>query len=277
MVQKNNSRMNWLESKWKLVLDCVESVRLRRGKAMHRQGNVNVLTIEGGRISARIAGPRIRGANQAHEASFPCLNTEPHWFDLVTEVLFERSDWLATLLADEWDESFWEHLLTLGVQWFPTASSAEAWCAGAACTCKDEEMPCSHVAAALYALLGDMELSPWTTLRYIGVGREEVLAAVHQRDRAYLLANTPPAALQQDTSLQTAANGHPAEEAGRNATSLKLLPEENYVYQLSREDHEWLSEGVKHRLAPHWSANHQKTWYRQIRTSRRVETDAPQV
>ncbi|KPV43619.1 hypothetical protein [Alicyclobacillus ferrooxydans] len=238
-AQKSNTKNNsMIELKWKAVIDRIEVSRQRRGKAMEKQGQVTTLSIKDGRIVAEIQGPKMRYASQDYTVRMPFLDDGTTYQEQIASILFLRPDWLGALYRGQWTRDFWDRLSEMGLEWYPTERTAMKWLSGVTCTCREPEVPCFHVAAALFALLHKMEESPLLALGFLGLDTEHLL------DKAHHIGGT--------TELGTSLT-----MVGQSQGMKLFGKEEEAVYQetvLSQ------SERIRHRLPPNWDESKQTIW-----------------
>ncbi|QSO54341.1 hypothetical protein JZ785_11560 [Alicyclobacillus curvatus] len=241
-VQKTGSRTaSFVELKWKFVLDEFEISRQRRGRAIEKQGLVTGLLFEHGAIYVQVQGPKMRFAVQDTTVSMPIVQSSEEYQSHIAHLLYLRPDWLAALHSGEWNREFWDALSDMGLEWYPDETTASKWVSGITCTCDDREMPCYHAAAALFALLHEMEDTPLFAVRVLGFNIDDLLDDVHRMGSVIL--NEEPV----------------TETAGRhqNLEAVLLQGEEEAVY---RETHAYAGERMRHRLPPNWDVKKQADW-----------------
>jgi len=248
--QKSVSRSNSVELKWKPFLDLIETSRLRRGKVMERQGQVVSFAIQDGLVTATLQGPKLRAEAATHQVVVPCPDWRVDAFPEVAHWLHQRPDWLAALLANQWDDEFWDHLINQGISWYPTESIMPGWQSNCRCTCHDTFMPCTHVVAVVYALLHEMEIDLFAVLRWIGLDDRALLDAVHVLVSAEGQGQKPEG---------------PSKSVEIKDTQVSALyeewPEEVAVYTIRGTGYgAERAERVRHRIEPTWSEQKRAVW-----------------
>lgn len=254
---RSASRTSPVELKWKPVLDLIENSRLRRGKVMERQGQVVQIEIRDGSVQGTLQGPKMRSEAAVYQVVVPCTGWAVDTFAEVAGWLYERPDWLAALLANQWNDDFWDCLTDHGIKWYPTESDMEWWRAGCQCTCYDSLMPCTHAAAVVYTMLHEMEVDLFAVLRWIGLDDRALLDAVHQLAAVNGQQSEDSLASPADTIVvQDTADSNPATVGPYEAWS-----EEIVIYSASRSvNGAEKPEPVRHRIKPTWDKQKQTVW-----------------
>jgi uncharacterized Zn finger protein len=162
--------LTWWGQRWIAALEALGAVytnRLPRGRTYARKGAVEELTVEPGRVTARVAGSRVRPYRVALE--LPAFD-DATW-DAIVVALAGRVRHAAELLEGRMPEDVDEVLTGCGVSLFPTARELVT-----RCSCPDVANPCKHVAAVHYVLAQSFDADPF------------LLPTLRGRDRAALLA-----------------------------------------------------------------------------------------
>lgn len=159
----------WWSERFITVLDEIGvSGRLQRGRAYARRGQVIDLHVTAGSVSARVQGSRrapyrVRiGITAYGKAEWAALES----------ALAGNAWYLAKLLAGEMPEDIEEVFRGVGLSLFPAGGSDLVM----DCSCPDWEVPCKHVAAALYLLAESFDEDPFAILAWRGREREDLLA-----------------------------------------------------------------------------------------------------
>jgi uncharacterized Zn finger protein len=170
---RTNSSNRMVEDGWNQVLDRLDSRLLRRARLAIKQNEIGPALVRDGRVRApvRRKGPDRRGM----EVSLPLV---AEWEPLQRSVatwFVQRPDWLAALLAGEWEDDFLSFLEGNGLRLFPSSDTVEPWLSKAHCGCDDWETPCRHVAALIIQMATEIEESPRALFRFVGLSLEWVL------------------------------------------------------------------------------------------------------
>jgi uncharacterized Zn finger protein len=239
-VQKRKTvRAGFVELQWKPFFDRIESSRLRRGKSGTKQGlSVSELTVQGGVICAQVKGGGFRADNCV--VKLPAVDRWDAYLDQVAIWLSRRPDWLAALLAQNWDMSFLEFVSETGLKLFPDEQTADLLVSQASCTCSDWEKPCQHIVAVVYDMVRNMESTPLRAFEYVGVVIPELLNRVHQQ------------------SVDSADVGRMTVETPEHSVGgVALWPEEQVVLVKAKTE---VVDSLKHRIRPQLDHHKFETW-----------------
>jgi uncharacterized Zn finger protein len=163
--------LTWWGQRWIAALEALGAVyanRLPRGRTYARKGAVEELTIEPGRVTARVAGSRAR----PYRITLALPAFDDTTWDAIVIALAGRVRHAAELLDGRMPEDVDEVLAGCGVSLFPTARELVT-----RCSCPDVANPCKHVAAVHYVLARAFDADPF------------LLPTLRRRDRAALLAS----------------------------------------------------------------------------------------
>jgi uncharacterized Zn finger protein len=162
--------LTWWGQRWIAALEALGALyanRLPRGRTYARKGAVEELTVDAGRVIARVAGSRARPYRVTLE--LPAFD-DATW-DAITRALAGRVRHAAELLDGRMPEDIDEVLAECGVSLFPAAHELAT-----RCSCPDVANPCKHVAAVHYVLAQSFDADPF------------LLPTLRGRDRSALLA-----------------------------------------------------------------------------------------
>jgi uncharacterized Zn finger protein len=142
--------------------------RLARGRNYARRGQVLELSVEAGRIRARVQGSRPTPyAVSIRLRALP----EKDWAR-VEAALASRAAFLAKLLAGEMPTDIEEAFADCRLSLFPTTADDLV----TRCTCPDSSNPCKHIAATYYLLAEAFDDDPFLILAWRGRNRDQLLA-----------------------------------------------------------------------------------------------------
>lgn len=267
MPVRKTTRSSWVELNWKPLLGRIDNSRLRRAKALMKQGAVGNLCCKDGRIEARVKNGVMTGA---YEVVVPSVSWWEPYQRQVSQWLSQRPDWLASLLNGDWPEDFVELLESLHLRVFPNEQVADHMVREASCTCTDLDSPCRHILATIYYLIEELERSPLQALEQVGIRKEELLDFIHAdstrevQKEGQKIENEHGGPQAPKPKPLTVWHGQPSEIEQPSAVSklqvlpLSLWPEENLT---------WFEETAKepgytpswHRVAPDVDANRAQT------------------
>lgn len=166
-----DTRATWSD-RWLKVIESTGAAfaqRLSRGRYFARKGVVHDLTVEPGRVTARVRDSRTHPYSV--EITVPRFD-EDEW-KAATAALSGELRFTARLLDGELPEEVDEALGPVGLGLFPTADEVTG-----TCTCSETRMPCKHVAAVHYRVADRMDDDPFVLLQLRGRDRDTLLAAL---------------------------------------------------------------------------------------------------
>jgi uncharacterized Zn finger protein len=171
-----------LAQRWwsRRFLDVLEGyglgARMERGRRYARGGMVLSVEVRAGKLEARVQGSRRTPYQVVLRASVP---TAAQWRS-IEAVFTARLGWAARLLAGEVPAELEEGFQQAGVDLFP-----QRWHdLEGRCGCPDDEVPCKHIAAALYVFAQRLDDDPWLLLAWRGRQRETLLEGLRGRPGA---------------------------------------------------------------------------------------------
>jgi uncharacterized Zn finger protein len=147
--------------------------RFQRGRRDARAGHVRNLTISSSLVVAQVRGPDEPVAHRARIAVRAFGAAE--WARIEDELAAEARH-VADLLAGRMPEGIDGVIARAGLQLLPLSIAEVAM----DCSCERWPMPCSHLAAACYALARSFDTDPFGVLAWRGRGRDELLERLRQ-------------------------------------------------------------------------------------------------
>lgn len=164
--------LTWWGQRWISALEGLGATyanRLPRGRTYARRGTVSDLSVQAGRVTARVAGSR--------PSPYRVTLTLPVFSDgqwaAVTAALSEQVRHAAALLDGHMPEDIDEVLGSCGVSLFPGARELTT-----RCNCPDHANPCKHVAAVHYVLAQAFDADPFLLPLLRGRPRDALLAGL---------------------------------------------------------------------------------------------------
>jgi uncharacterized Zn finger protein len=142
--------------------------RLTRGRNYARRGQVLELSIEAGRIQARVQGSR----PTPYAVSIRLRALPQKDWARVEAALASRAAFLAKLLAGEMPTDIEAAFADCRMSLFPTTAADLV----TRCTCPDSANPCKHIAATYYLLAEAFDDDPFLILAWRGRNRDQLLA-----------------------------------------------------------------------------------------------------
>lgn len=161
----------WWGREWLAALTKIDNAnRIPRGKTYANTGKVLDLSIDGGKVTARVKG---------HYASFyKIVLTVPQVSSADTARLMDRLMKCPTVIASLTNKVLDPQILTmareLGIRIFPTQWRD----LGMKCSCPDYAVPCKHIAAVIYMLSIEIDRDPFVLFRMRGI---DLLAELKKR------------------------------------------------------------------------------------------------
>lgn len=158
-------------------IDGLESIgaggRLARGKRYARAGQVIELHIQPGSAVALVQGSRPR----PYRVRIGLTAFGKADWARVEQALADDAWYTAKLLAGEMPPDIEDAFAAAGLTLFPTGVRDLTL----DCSCPDYEVPCKHLAAALYLLAESFDDDPFAVLALRGRSRDELLANLGAR------------------------------------------------------------------------------------------------
>jgi uncharacterized Zn finger protein len=195
-IKIKKSGTTWWGARWIGALELVlrgDAGRLARGRTYARAGRTHDLTIEHGKVSAKVTGSRTKPYEIVIELS---RLSDDHWTRAIVSMA-EKAQFSAALLAGEMpqeiDQAFHVHEISL----FPTKRAELK----TSCSCPDWGDPCKHIAATHYVLGEALDRDPFLLFELRGRSKDQVLAALRAA-RGAQPEHTDEAKLQAVASVQ---------------------------------------------------------------------------
>jgi len=172
-------------------VDMFEALRMApvfaRGRRDARAGHVRSLTVSSSLAVALVRGPEEPAAHRARIAVRAFGAAE---WSRVEDGLAAEARWAAALLAGRMPAGIERVFADAGLHLLPLSLDEVAM----DCGCESWPMPCSHVAATVYALARSFDADPFGAFAWRGRPRDELLHRLHQLRGAAALEATRPAA-----------------------------------------------------------------------------------
>lgn len=146
------------------------TAELRRGRALARSGAVGAITVSEGSYVAAVL---------EREDAFTVTGTVPPLDArdqaLLVELIGAEAGRIGALMSGDLPHAFVEALEETGVELLPHPGEL-----GTACTCEGWLDPCPHALAVLTQVAWLAQRDPFVLLLLRGLGRDEVLARLHE-------------------------------------------------------------------------------------------------
>jgi uncharacterized Zn finger protein len=195
---------SWWARRWIAVLESFQiGARLQRGRSYARGGQVLSIDVGEGTVDARVQGSRPKPYDVSIRVK---VLSREDWGRLV-QALAGQALFVAKLLAGEMPQDVEQVFKDAGLSLFPQKLGDLK----TSCSCPDSSNPCKHIAAVYYLLGEEFDRDPFLLFRLRGLGREELMARLHE---------AAPAG-----KVSTAAGAAPAAESG-TAAAAEPLPVE---------------------------------------------------
>lgn len=165
---------NWWTARWLAALERLGwSMRLQRGQAYARAGNVLRIDVQPGQVTAAVKGTQPKPYRVIIRIQ-PL--TDDEW-DRVMNALASQALFAARLLAGEMPPTIEDAFAEAGVTLFPT-STGDLY---ATCSCPDWANPCKHVAAVHYMLGAEFDRDPFLLFWLRGRSRQQIIQALRAK------------------------------------------------------------------------------------------------
>ncbi len=173
----------WWVQRWlDLLIQYRFKKRLERGRRYSRDGNILDLRYRNAKVTALVQGT----APEPYQLAIWLDSFTDEDWEYVVATLSERAAFSAQLLAGEMPEDIEAVFTANGLSLFPfTLMDVHS-----RCSCPDPENPCKHIAAVYYQLGDFFREDPFILFQLRGRSREQLLAALRQRRRAQLMAES---------------------------------------------------------------------------------------
>jgi uncharacterized Zn finger protein len=146
--------------------------RLPRGRTYARNGSARDLTVEPGRVRARVRGSR----PTPYDVVLQVRELREDEWDCVLDAIVAKAGHAAALLDGELDPGVVADAAAVDVELLPRSGELRT-----ACTCPDWAEPCKHAAAVCYLVADALDADPFVLLQLRGRDRTAVLAGVRAR------------------------------------------------------------------------------------------------
>jgi uncharacterized Zn finger protein len=175
-TQRGSFGGTWWGRRWLTLLEQSPiGLRLSRGRAYARNGQVMDLRITKGEVSARVQGSR----RTAYKVRMRLRPWNAGQWGAVCASLAQQPILAAGLLANDMPEDLDTVFNRLGLSLFPAHKGDFA----TECSCPDWSNPCKHIAAVYYLLAEALDLDPFLLFRLRGMERDELIAALQGETR----------------------------------------------------------------------------------------------
>lgn len=147
-------------------------VRLTRGRAAAKRGDVLALDVTAGAIAARVRGKRA----EPHAVRLALRPSSEMAWARIEIALAESALVCARLLSGEVPSELLTIFAEAGTTLFPRSPGDLAM----SCDCRDGDLPCEHIAATAYHFADAIEADPFLLLRWRGRERPALLRRLRQ-------------------------------------------------------------------------------------------------
>lgn len=172
-IKMKQAGTTWWGQRWIAALEAMSAAyanRLPRGRAYARAGRTHDLSVQPGKVTARVTGTRPRPYRVT--MALPCLD-DATW-EAAIQAMASRAIFSARLLAGEMPEDIDEAFQGAGASLFPDRPEELE----TGCSCPDWANPCKHVAATHYVLGEALDRDPFLLFELRGRTRAQVLDAL---------------------------------------------------------------------------------------------------
>lgn len=238
--RSKSSAQSLVEGRWKPVFDLVEKSRLRRGKALAKQGGVKRLVARDGVVTTSVRGG---GLNDSFQVRFPTVDWLAPHLDAVAVWFARRPDWQAGLLAGEWDRELVAFLDENQVHLFPDEAIAKRIVGEMECGCFDVQAPCIHGVAAVCRMEFDMEADPLLVFSYAGIDADLLLDRIHEK--AFELVSAQGASMHPEADMRA-----DADQDWNSDGKVSLWPEERTAFESGHAHTSAHTSGINHVITP---------------------------
>jgi uncharacterized Zn finger protein len=159
---------SWWAKRWIKVLEGFDiGARLARGRSYARSGQVLSISIEEGRVTARVQGSR----PTPYDVGIQVKTLSQAEWAKVLDALGQQALFAAKLLAGEMPQDVEPLFEKVGLSLFPSRRADLT----TRCSCPDSSNPCKAIAAAYYLLGEEFDRDPLLILRLRGMSREALV------------------------------------------------------------------------------------------------------
>jgi uncharacterized Zn finger protein len=160
---------SWWAKRWIQVLEGFNvGARLARGRSYARSGQVLSISVEEGRVTAKVQGSRPK----PYDVSIEVKTLSKTDWTRVLDALGRQAMFAAKLLAGEMPQDIEPVFAEVGLSLFPSRRADLT----TRCSCPDASNPCKHIAAAYYLLGEEFDRDPFLIFTLRGLGREDLMA-----------------------------------------------------------------------------------------------------
>lgn len=192
-TERGDFAENWWAKRWINVLESYGlGTRLQRGRSYARMGQVLSLTIDVGRVRAKVQGSRPKPYQVLIEVK-PLADEE---WERALDAISEQAIFTAQLLDGTMPQEIESVFEQAHVGLFP----AHVRDIVTECNCPDMANPCKHIAAVYYLLGEYFDQDPFLIFTMRGKTRQQIIEALRQRRAAATLAEASTQELQAVTS-----------------------------------------------------------------------------
>lgn len=166
--QRGNFGQTWWAKRWISVLESFQlGSRLSRGRSYARSGQVLSITIESGKVVAKVQGSRPKPYEVRIDVK---ALSQKNWAKLA-DVVSSQALFAAKLLGGEMPQDIETAFRTAGLSLFPEKLRDLK----TDCSCPDWSNPCKHIAAVYYLLGEEFDRDPFLIFQLRGMSRDEFL------------------------------------------------------------------------------------------------------
>ena len=172
-IKVKKSGTTWWGQRWIEALERMSqgySNRLARGRSYARAGRTHDLTLDAGRVTAKVTGTRPTPYRVTIELS---KLSDATW-ERAIQAMAAKAQFAAELLAGRMPTGIDDAFRAGGASLFP-AKEADL---GTECSCPDWANPCKHVAAAHFVLGEALDRDPFLLFELRGRTKHQVLEAL---------------------------------------------------------------------------------------------------
>lgn len=162
---------SWWAKRWIAVLESFNiGARLGRGRSYARGGQVMSITVDKGRVRAKVQGSMPKPYDVVIEVKpIP----DAGWAKLI-KALSGQALFAAKLLAGEMPQDIEQAFKKAGLSLFPERLRDLK----TDCSCPDWSNPCKHIAAVYYLLGEEFDRDPFLIFKLRGLSREELVERI---------------------------------------------------------------------------------------------------
>jgi uncharacterized Zn finger protein len=159
---------SWWAKRWIKVLEGFNiGARLARGRSYARSGQVLSISIEEGRVTAKVQGSRPTPYDVAIQVK---TLSQADWAK-VLDALDQQALFAAKLLAGEMPQDIEPLFEEVGLSLFPSRRADLT----TRCSCPDSSNPCKHIAATYYLLGEEFDRDPFLIFKLRGMSRDDLV------------------------------------------------------------------------------------------------------